>query len=194
LHSGDEATSDAITRAPGTHARTVRGVVALLEAGLPVTLNAVMTARGLRTFDGLPDFIVERFGRPPTLRGLTISYPTTPFDAKLESEIVPDPDELRRVLRRTISRAIALEIELSGLDGPCGPALCGFGADGRVFRPQRRAPVDFRLKLPECEGCAVTEYCLGVRRSDAERFGARSVAPLGAVPANWTLDTRGETT
>lgn len=184
LHSGDAAVSDAITRAPGTHERTVRGIHALLEAGVPVILNAVMTAEGLDKLGDLPDFIHHTFGRHPKLMSLMISYPTEPFDKSLVPAIVPDPARLREALGRAIERAIALGIVVRGLDGPCGPPLCAFGADPRVIQGKPiPAPVEFRRHLPACGRCAVKSACFGVRHVDVERFGEGCVAPIDGAPA-----------
>jgi hypothetical protein len=95
LHSGDAEVSDAITRAPGTHARTVKGTQALLEAGIQVVLNAVMTAEGIDHLGALPDFIHTAFGRHPLLASLMISYPTEPFERSLMAAIAPEPARLR---------------------------------------------------------------------------------------------------
>lgn len=179
LHSGDAAVSDAITRAPGTHVRTVRGIRALLEADIPVMLNAVMTKASLATLGRLPDFIHDAFGGHPGLRSLMISYPTDPFDRGLVPDLMPDLLALRAPLAEAIERAHALGIELHGLDGPCGPPLCAFGADRRVttLRPVP-APLDFRVHVPACEGCAVKTACFGVRRADAESHGDACVSPI----------------
>jgi MoaA/NifB/PqqE/SkfB family radical SAM enzyme len=179
LHSGDAAVSDAITRAPGTHARTVMGVRALLEAGVPVILNAVMTAEGLDHLGRLPDFVHEAFGRHPLLRSLMISYPTDPFDPALAPTIAPDPARLRAALREAIDRSFALGLRVRGLDGPCGPPLCAFDADPRITeRKPVPGPLEFRFHLPACDGCVVKAACFGVRRADAERFGDACVTPI----------------
>jgi MoaA/NifB/PqqE/SkfB family radical SAM enzyme len=173
--------SDAITRAPGTHARTVRGVQALLAAGVPVKLNAVMTQEGLAELHALPDFVAEAFGPwRERLLGLMFSYPTTPWDPSLVPMISPEPGLLRAELRRALDRALALGLHPHGLDGPCGPQLCAFGADPRVasLAPVPE-PVDFRHKLPACEGCAVADACFGVRDSDVALYGDACVAPVG---------------
>lgn len=176
LHSPDPAVSDAITRAPGTHARTVRGVQALLAAGIPVRLNAVMTAEGLDALPGLPDFIHEHFG---SILGLAVSFPATPFERSLLDAIVPDPDRMRAALRRLIPRALDLGLSLSGIDGPCGVPLCAFGADPRVADLSTRVPpVPFRRHLPGCDRCAVRTACYGVREADADRFGDRCIQPI----------------
>jgi hypothetical protein len=184
LHSARAEVSDAITRAPGTHARTVKGVKALFEAGVPVKLNAVMTQEGIAHLSELPDFIDREFGAwRALLIGVMLSYPTQPWDTSLIPRIAPDPVVLRRELRRTIDRALALGITPDGLEGPCGPPLCAFGADPRVvtLAPVPEA-VDFRTYLPGCDGCAVRDACLGVRTTDAQLYGDLCIEPLRARP------------
>ncbi|MFO0629316.1 MAG: radical SAM protein [Polyangiales bacterium] len=185
LHSPDAETSDAITRAPGTHARTVKGAHALLSAGVPVKFNAVMTQEGLAHLAALPDFLHREFAPyGPLLRGLMLSYPTEPYDPSLAPSIVPEPATLRRSLRAALDRAFALGLTPEGLDGPCGPPLCAFGADPRVasLRPVPE-PVDFRRHLPRCEGCAVRGACFGVRIADVAVYGDACAEPLAEVPA-----------
>lgn len=180
LHAARAEVSDAITRAPGTHARTVRGVKALLSSGVPVKLNAVMTQEGLAELSALPDFVAAEFGAwRERLLGLMFSYPTQPWDPKLQRLISPDPTLLRAELRRAIDRALALGLAPHGLDGPCGPQLCAFGADPRVasLRPIPE-PVDFRRKLPACDACAVRHACFGVRDADVALYGDACVAPV----------------
>lgn len=184
LHSADPAVSDRITRAPGTHERTVAGVHALIAAGVRVKLNAVMTAEGLAELPALPAFIRRELGRHGVPLSLMLSYPSDPFDPALTPSIRPDPGALRRALRETLDRCVALGIEVDGLDGPCGPPLCAHGADRRVveLRPVRD-PLSFRTFVAECGRCAVRTACPGVRTGDFEAFGARCVAPLAEWPA-----------
>ncbi len=186
LHSGDAAVSDAITRAPGTHERTVRGIHALLDAGLPVVLNAVMTAEGIDHLAGLPDFIHHEFGAHPKLASLMISQPTEPFDRSLLPRIVPHPSRVRVALRAAIDRAVTLGITVRGLEGPCGPPLCAFDADLRVFSGKPiAAPVDFRRQVPACERCAARASCFGVRHIELELFGEECVMPI----ETWSAQT-----
>jgi hypothetical protein len=179
LHSGDAATSDAITRAPGTFARTVAGIKALLAARVPVRLNCVMTREGLDHLEGVPDFIHAELGAHPYLQGLMLSQPTDPFEPALLPAVVPEPARLRAVLPKVIERAFALGIAVSGLDGPCGPPLCAFGADRRITAlapiPE---PLDGRTYLPACAACAVRPACFGVRLADAQLYGDACVQPI----------------
>ena len=180
LHSADAATSDAITRAPGTFGRTEKGILALFEAGVPVFLNTVMTAQGLDHLAAMPDFLHDRFGAHRSLMlGWMLSYPTAAFDAALNPSLIPAPERLREVLRATVARALALGLEPRGLDGPCGPALCAFDADQRITRlAPVPGPVEFRLHVPACATCAVRSACFGVRSLDVELFGEACVFPL----------------
>jgi hypothetical protein len=183
LHSADAAVSDAITRAPGTHARTVKGIHALLDAGVAVKLNAVMTQEGLDHLAALPDFIHGEFGRHGNLlRKLMLSYPTDPYDQSLIPAIVPEPAALRRALRETLDRAFAVGLVPEGLDGPCGPPLCAFGADPRVttLRPIPEA-LAFRQYLPGCEECAVRAACFGCRTADVALYGDACAEPMRAA-------------
>jgi MoaA/NifB/PqqE/SkfB family radical SAM enzyme len=184
LHSGDATTSDAITRAPGTFVRTVAGIKALLAARIPVHLNCVMTREGIDHLAGVPDFVHAEFGRDPHLQSLMLSQPSDPFDKALLPTIVPDPARIRALLPGVIDRAFALGITVRGLDGPCGPPLCAFGADRRItgLTPVLEQLAG-RTYLPPCQECAVRNACFGVRAADAEIFGDACVRPFAAPPA-----------
>ncbi|MEM7155590.1 MAG: radical SAM protein [Myxococcota bacterium] len=184
LHSSDPEVSDAITRAPGTHGRTVAGIQRLLAAGVAVKLNAVMTSAGLERLPELPDLIAREFGHRG-ISGLMLSYPTEPYEKQLLQDMLPEPHQLRSALRETVERAVAVGLELDGLDGPCGPALCAFGADPRVvsLRPiPGPLPRHFRVKLPSCDDCRVADACFGVRPEEHARYGDAVVEPLGTRP------------
>ena len=113
-----------------------------------------------------------------------LSQPTYPYDRSLLPTIVPEPDRLRAVLCTVIDRAFALGIQVSGLDGPCGPPLCAFGADRRItnLEPVSEA-LQGRTYLPACAQCAVRNACFGVRVADVELYGAACVRPFAVAPA-----------
>ncbi len=185
LHSGDAAISDAITRAPGTFGKTVAGIKSLLAAHLPVRLNCVMTAEGLPTLPGFPGFVRSTFGNDPGLQGIMLSQPTDPYDPQLLARIVPPPQQLRIALKQTIDRAFELKLPISGLDGPCGPPLCAFGADPRItgLRPIPET-IDGRIYLAACDECSVRAACFGARAADVELYGEDCVVPIRSYPAS----------
>lgn len=180
LHTGDAATSDAVTRAPGTFVRTVKGIQSLLAEGVTVTLNCVITREVLEHLASLPDFIHDTFGKHRHLESLMLSLPADPYDRALLPELIPDPVRLRALLGPTIDRALALGISVRGLDGPCGPQLCAYGADPRVTRmePVGRDDLEFRGQIAACEGCSVRAACRGPRHVQVERYGDACVAPI----------------
>jgi hypothetical protein len=179
LHSGDAKVSDSITRAPGTHGRTVTGIARLLDAGVAVNLNCVMTPESLTTLETLPDFVHESFGSHPKLIGLVLSIPMAPFDLTIAKTVVPDPTVVREVLPRALQRASELGVRIHNLEGPCGPQLCAFDADPRFASlVPLPSPVSFRKQLPACAECAVRESCFGVRLEQFERFGDACARPI----------------
>ncbi len=178
LHSADAAVSDIATRAPGTHAKTVAGIRALLDAQVHVILNAVIlrdTVAGLSEF---PRFVRNTFGKNGWLGGVSISVPVLPWDYTLTPHILAEPEDVRAALAKTIDAAEKEGILIFGIDGPCGPPLCAFGADRRVTDLSPKGPVSFRTYVPECEKCKVRGSCHGVQPDEVARFGSRAVLPI----------------
>ncbi|MEZ4296045.1 MAG: radical SAM protein [Polyangiaceae bacterium] len=178
LHSGDAEVSDAATRAPGTHARTVAGIRALLDAHVHVILNAVVTRDTVGQIADLPRFIRDTFGRGGWLGGVSVSVPVLPWEYALIPKVIADPDDVRRELARAIDAAEEHDVLIFGIDGPCGPPLCAFGADRRVTDLSPKGPVSFRTHVPECDSCAVRSSCHGVQPDEYKLFGPRAVAPV----------------
>lgn len=178
LHSADAAASDIATRAPGTHARTVAGIRALLQAEVHVVLNAVVLRDTVTQLPELPGFLRRTFGQSASLGGLSISVPVQPWEQALLPEILAEPEDIRASLARTIDAAAEHGVTLFSMDGPCGPPLCAFGADRRVTDLAPKSLVSFRSHVAECDGCRVRGSCYGVRPDEYARFGARAVAPI----------------
>jgi hypothetical protein len=178
LHSGDAEASDVATRAPGTHARTVAGIRALLAAKVHVILNVVVLRDTVALLPELPGFVVRTFGRGGWLGGLSVSVPVLPFEYTLTPQILAEPEDVRAALGKTIDAAEQHGLLIFGIDGPCGPPLCAFGADRRVTDLSPKGPVSFRTYVAECEGCQVRGSCHGVQPDEYKRFGARAVAAI----------------
>lgn len=178
FHSANAEESDLATRAPGTHAKTVAGVRALLDAGVHVILNAVVLRDTVVGLPELPGFVARTFGKNRGLGGISISVPVLPWDYTLTPQILAEPEDLRIALRKTIDAAEANGVLIFGIDGPCGPPLCAFGADRRVTDLSPKEPVSFRTHVAECASCSVRGSCHGVQPDEYTRFGARAVAPI----------------
>lgn len=180
LHSAEPEVSDRLTRAPGTHQRTVDGVRALLAAGVRVRLNAVLVPASLATLPALPGFIAKAFDNHALLAGLSLSYPSRPFaPVPDEDPATVHPDVMRDVLTRTLEAAARSKIAVDGVAGPCGAPLCAFDADYRfVDRTRTVEPVPFKRYLDGCGGCELRRACFGVRHEDAERWGDACIRPI----------------
>ncbi|MEI8259211.1 MAG: radical SAM protein, partial [Deltaproteobacteria bacterium] len=87
LHSGDPDASDRVTRAPGTHRRTVAGIQALLNVGIRVALNAVVTKLTIETLPSLPGFVRESFGGHAGVEGIVVSDLGATFDDALMADL-----------------------------------------------------------------------------------------------------------
>ncbi len=178
FHSPEAEASDRATRAPGTHARTVQGIRALLDAKVHVILNAVILKDTVAALPALPAFVREHFAGSGWFGGVSISTPVLPYEHALAPTILADPDDVRRALAATLDEAEKHRVRIFGIDGPCGPPLCAFGADRRVTDLAPKPSVSFRVHVDECASCRVRLACYGVQRDDYARFGSRAVLPL----------------
>jgi len=171
LHSPDAAVSDAETRAPGTHVRTVVGIRNLLDAGVEVILNVLMTPRTLPTLHAWPGFAASHFGGTSLLRQIIFSIPCKPFDTALAADVVPDPYEVMAVLPGVIEEALRYGLPVNGLEMPCGPPMCAFGADARVAT-LAPLPAPIAVRDPSVSGRAKS------RSSSSERRGSPRFDPF----------------
>lgn len=182
-HSHRPEVSDAMTRAPGTHALTERGIAACLDAGLAVVLNTVVERRNHQDLPAMAAHIVEAFcrgGRRPKLA--SFSHPGSyllreDFDAGLVALDLVGPLLAEAV--RTLARA-GIPSETGGT---CGFPSCVFAGDPDLVRPTPQSSYDVdhapdRVFVSACEGCARRRDCVGLRRAYVERLGTRGLVPF----------------
>ena len=179
LHSADPAISDRLTGAPGTHERTVEGVVVALEAGLRVKLNAVVEGA---TLPGLPDharFVVDRLAG---VDRVVYSHPNNYFDRDAWRQALVPHDEVREPLVRASRILLAANIAVDVL-GTCGFPSCLVADVPELLQAVR--PGDFdrldttgRLYGEACGGCRLKPECLGLRREYFDIHGERGVRPV----------------
>lgn len=173
LHAPDAATSDALTRAPGTFEATLAGIDALLAAAIEVRLNCVITASNHRSLPGLVRLVAQRFGGRPILV-LSWAHASTSL-VPVSAEITPSWSEVRPSFTEAVAVAQALGQRWRGLDGQCGLPLCLPGRELLDLTalpplPSADPPAGF-IKVEACRGCALTLRCVGMRASHAHLHG-----------------------
>ncbi len=186
-HSADPQISDRLTRAPGTHTKTVEGVRAVLAAGLRLTLTCVVEQDNV---DGLAEHaadIVARFVAPfpgGQLMRVTYAHPTSYFEDDLwQARQVPF-DRVRGPLAaacRTLADA-GVPIQIAG---PCGFPLCLLRGhedliDAQVVRREifTEDELKHRHYAPVCQGCSRRAECFGLREEYLDRFGEAGLTPF----------------
>ncbi|MFO0626845.1 MAG: radical SAM protein [Polyangiales bacterium] len=172
LHSADAGVSDALTRAPGGHARTLAGLEACLRAGMPVGLHAVVDAR---TAEGLPAHAALVLGRLRGVRRVSYSMPTRYFDGARYRAAMAPLDLVRPHLSAAVQalRAGGVEVRVLGMSGF---PLCATEEPA----PQREVSDGERGGRSlgaACAGCAARTRCVGVPGDYLAVFGERGLRP-----------------
>ncbi len=191
LHTHDAGLSDRMTRAPGTHARTVEGVRAALDAGLLVIVNCAVEQGNVATLADHARFVVRELveGREHRVWMVNYSQPGRYHDeAEYLARIVPI-DEARphvTAAARILHEAgVLLEIT-----GSCGFPAC-IVSEVPELAPWR-APESFDAHhksarshaLAACRSCAVREPCIGVRHEYVALHGERGLEPYARLPTS----------
>jgi MoaA/NifB/PqqE/SkfB family radical SAM enzyme len=180
LHAATAATSDAITEAPGTFARTVAGVDNLVAAGVRVTLNFVMCRKNHAELVPYVQMVAARWPRAH----VTISF-VAPSTDVVPREVVPRYTDVLPHLGAALEEAARLGLAVDGFQSMCGMPLCLVPGD--ASRHQAIAGVtdgdttEF-VKPPPCRSCALSSRCYGLRRGYADLYGSDELRPVPASP------------
>jgi predicted dehydrogenase/pyruvate-formate lyase-activating enzyme len=184
LHAHDEALSRVLTQKDGDFARTVRAVKALLDAGIVVALNHVITARN---HPFLPRFI-ELCHREFQGRALiSFAFVTPQYKALEDLAQVPRLSDVRPALMRALWRAyeLGLRVVVGSRQG-VPPCLLGeFQAWSDITRVQHEAQAEDAPQKTQGHGCAKCRYvnlCTGLWRPYADRYGTDELTPVEGPP------------
>lgn len=172
LHSADAGVSDAVTRTPGGHARTLAGVDACLRDGLAVGIHAVVDAR---TVEGLPAHAALVVGRLRGVRRVSYSLPTRYFDNGRYRAAMAPLDLVRPKLIAAVQALRAGGVEARVL-GMSGFPLCATEEPA----PQREVTDGERggrVLGAACAGCSARTRCVGVPTDYLAVFGERGLRP-----------------
>lgn len=183
LHAPDTATSEAITRTPGAHARTVAGIEACLRDGLPVGIHCVVERLNAPALAEHGRFVVERFATPypGLLRRVSYSLPTRYADEERYRRGLAPLGLVRAGLTTALRtlRGAGVEARILGMGGF---PLCAVD-DPRAERPAADVTASERgdrVYAAPCTDCAVCSGCGGVPVAYLEACSDGDLRPVRA--------------
>jgi MoaA/NifB/PqqE/SkfB family radical SAM enzyme len=173
LHGARAATSDAITEAPGTFARTLVGIDRLHETRVRVMLNFVICELNHGELPELVRMVAERWPRA----SLNVSFVAASTDVvPRDKRLIPRYTDALPPLGDAAREAARLGVKLWGFESMCGVPLCLLpdGVD-RAQLALAEIPDGFDrgefVKTDECRRCRYATTCYGLRRGYAELWG-----------------------
>ncbi len=167
---------DAVTRDPGGFAAALRGLDAVVAAGLPVEISTAVTRSTAPMLEALPAQLVEHLGGK-TPRALYLSVPVSAPDA---SELLPYEVAAKVVVRvEAAARMAGLPVKL---DPGTAPPPCVFSAAERPshlfsLTPGTR-PRPQHQRVDACATCQVNDRCSGFSSAYLARFPQPHCAPI----------------
>ena len=171
LHGATAAVSDAVTEAPGTHARTLAGIDRVYASRIQLVLNYVVCERNRHEVVDYVRAIAARW--PRALFNLSFVGPSTDLVPR-DRGLIPRYTDALPAIAEAIGEARRLGIRIIGMESMCGLPLCLVpgGPEGLALAeiPAGFDPGEF-LKTEECARCALEKKCWGLRRGYAEIHG-----------------------
>jgi pyruvate-formate lyase-activating enzyme len=186
-HSADSATSDELTRAPGTHVKTREGIQNALGAGLMVSISCVVERQNVEHLEDHARDIVATFVTPfpanPPHR-VTYTHPTGYFEDGLWGRTQVSFDIVRPnvVGAARIIHAAGVPVQVTGTSG--FPRCMLNGAPELLAQePLQRELFDAQqLKhlryASVCQTCTEKPACFGLRPEYLDQFGERGLLPF----------------
>ena len=179
LHGATAATSDAITDAPGTHARTLVGLDRLAAAGIRVRINFVLCGPNHAEFPAFVELVAQRW--PKAAINCSFVAPSTDLVPRT-ADLIPRYADVMPSLRDGVATAHRLGVELGGFDSMCGIPLCLVPGELEAFFGLAEVPPGYDqgefLKPAACGQCVLEPRCFGIRRGYAELYGTAELQPV----------------
>jgi len=184
LHAHDEALSRALTRKVGDHARTVRAIALLLDAGVETTINHVVTSQNVPYLARFVSFVHETFHGQVLV---SLAFVTPQYKALEDLSQMPRYTDVMPHLRRALYTAIEHRqpVQVGSRQGipPCllGEFRAWSDVLGYASEPAAEdAPQ--KVRATGCNTCRYTQVCTGVWRPYADRYGTDELSPLRGPP------------
>lgn len=172
LHGATAAVSDAVTGAPGTFEKTLRGIDELTRAGVAVTLNFVICRSNLHELPDLVRLAASRW--PGAWLNLSFVAPSTDLVPR-DAEMIPRYSDALPAIELAQREAARLGVRVLGFESMCGIPLClvplslGEYVTNPELEPAQSGGEFF--KPDACRGCALERRCYGIRRGYVALYG-----------------------
>ena len=179
LHGASADVSDAITEAPGTHARTLEGIDRLRATRIRVRLNFVLCAINHHEFPSFVELVAARW--PGVAINVSFVAPSTDLVPRT-SALIPRYRDVLPSLAIGLRAATRLHVDIGGFDSMCGIPLCLVPGDLRPFFALAEVSPGYDqgefLKPAACGQCVLEPRCFGIRRGYAELYGTAELEPV----------------
>lgn len=187
LHEAAPERSDALTRAPGTHARTVTGIDRLLDAGISVLVNCVVGTYNVASLEPFVRLVHARWGAHEGFLGLQLhTVVADPNEPERWRDLVAPLSRLGPALRAAIDLCHELGLAVTGPASPAGVPHCALEGDPRYLGPAEgpeegrphAAEASWFVRVAACEGCRAASRCPGPRRGYVAIHGTDGIHTL----------------
>jgi MoaA/NifB/PqqE/SkfB family radical SAM enzyme len=168
---------DRTTRDEGGAQRTIAGIHALLDAQLPIELEAVIVTSTLDGLPQLPEVLRHEFGDLRAFRVLQIRVP----DESPNADELVSYDAAVKVISALEDTARRAQLQLR-LAPDSGPPPCVFKHQARVAHLYTLTPGGTRrashVQVDACAQCQMADRCSGLSRKYLDRFGPPTMQPI----------------
>lgn len=189
LHGATAAVAEAVTQAPGTHARTLAGLDNLAAERVPLTVNFVLCGANAHEAPAAVALAAARWpGAVFNLSFVAASTDAVPRDRAL----IPRFSDVLHHLREMIATARERGVRLIGIESMCGLPLCIVPealTPGALFEIPAEAERGDFVKTEACRSCADAGRCWGLRRTYADLHGTAELRPVPPASADATSTT-----
>lgn len=192
LHHHDPEASQRISgmNARG-HLEVLAGIGHLIDGGVTVLVNCVLTREILGKVSGFLDFVVDRWGTAPAVK---LAFPSTAGKGGAWDGIQLRYDDVRTELlsARRHAESLGLSLEFESVPGCVlgdpdvrDLSRSGFGethylddVTGDRLYPMRRIEANFQALAESCRTCRAFRTCPGIAEAYLRTHGPAELVPL----------------
>lgn len=184
LHAHDELLSRRATSKIGDWERSVRAIHAMVDAGVKVAVNHVITALNYPYLPRFADFVSAAWGGRV---GISFAFVTPQFKALENAALMPRISEVMPYLHRamTLLESRGSPFTVGSRQGipPCFVGEFTAWNDFVKMAPQALADDEpQKTRGPQCARCRFSPQCVGLWKPYATRYGYDELIPVPGPP------------